>query len=218
MRESQRKQGFFITFEGGEGSGKSSQVKVLATFLGEKNRSCVVTREPGGTAEAEKIRNLLVEREGGNWSAMEECLLLFAARAHHVRTLIQPALLRGEVVISDRFTDSTRAYQGYGLGASLEHINALNQLCLDGFEPDLTILLDVPAGLGLERSKGRLAAQSSTEDKYENLDLAFHERMRLGFLELAAQNPQRFVVIDAAQGIEVIQNQVALIIAERAGL
>lgn len=207
--------GYFITFEGGEGSGKSTQVKMLAEALSVVGENATVTREPGGTPEAEKIRNLLVQRDGGSWSPMEECLLLFAARLNHFRNLIEPEMAQGHVVISDRFTDSTRAYQGYGLGLDREQVERIKRVTLGDFEPDLTFLLDIPVEMGLMRSKSRLAAQESGEDKFENLDISFHHRMRAGFLEMAEKNRQRFVVIDASQDINTIKSQIESIVRER---
>lgn len=201
--------GIFITFEGGEGSGKSTQVLRLAETLRAKGYEVVLTREPGGTPEAEKIRSLLVERDGGSWSPIEECLLLFAARSNHIRTLIEPALEGGKVVICDRFTDSTRAYQGYGLGLELEHIETLNRTVLNSYDPDLTFLLDIPAREGLKRSNKRLEAEGSTEDKYEGLDIEFHENLRQGFLTLSDIYEDRFCVIDARQSIDDLSKEIA---------
>ncbi len=206
--------GIFITFEGGEGSGKSTQAKRLAAQLQSQGFDVVLTREPGGTNEAEKIRALLVDRDGGNWSPLEECLLLFAARAHHVRTLIQPALDAGKAVVCDRFTDSTKAYQGYGLGLSLDKIEVIEREALGDFKPDLTFLLDIPAKDGLARSSKRLSDENSTEDRYENLALGFHEMLRKGFLEMATHEPERFRVIDASLTIDDITAQIQSIAAE----
>jgi len=207
-------QGYFITFEGGEGSGKSTQVKLLADHLRAQGHDVVLTREPGGTPEAEKIRELLVRNDGGNWSPLEECLLLFAARAHHIRTLIKPALEAGKIIISDRFTDSTRAYQGYGLGVALDKIEALNNDCLEGFKPDLTLLLDIDVKDGLARSTRRLADEQSSEDRYENLDLDFHEKLRAGFLDMAEREPGRFRVIDADKSVDEIADKITAALAQ----
>lgn len=201
-------QGLFITFEGGEGSGKSTQVQNLANTLREQGRDVMLTREPGGTEEAERIRALLVQSDGGQWSPLEEVLLLFAARAHHVRTLIKPAVESGSIVICDRFTDSTRAYQGYGLGLDLKIIESIKRNVLGDFEPDITFLLDIPASDGLKRSTRRLKDEGSNEDKYENLDIEFHEKLRAGFLELAEQNQNRFCIVDALQEIDTISAQI----------
>lgn len=211
----QKSKGLFVTFEGGEGSGKTTQVKMLADYLQESGREVVLTREPGGTGEAEKIRNLLVQSDGGNWAAIEECLLLFAARAHHVRTLIIPALLQGKIVICDRFTDSTMAYQGYGLGLDLERIEQINKVVLKNFAPNITFLLDIPADQGLARSKKRLQDEGSSEDKYESFDREFHEKLRRGFLDLARSNPNRMHVINATEGIKPIHNSIIRILEGR---
>lgn len=211
-------QGYFITFEGGEGSGKSTQVKLLADHLRGQGRDVVLTREPGGTSEAEKIRDLLVRNDGGNWSPLEECLLLFAARAHHIRMLIKPALEAGKIIISDRFTDSTRAYQGYGLGMSLGKIEALNNDYLDGFKPDLTFLLDIDVKDGLARSTRRLADEKSSEDRYENFDIGFHEKLRAGFLDIAGREPLRFRVIDADKTVDEIADKINAALTERLGI
>lgn len=197
----------FITLEGGEGAGKSTQARRLKEFLEGSGRSVVLTREPGGVPEAEKIRDLLVQRDGGNWTPMAECLLFFAARQMHVETLIKPALADGKIVICDRFTDSTRAYQGYGHGFSLETIEAIKDAALPGFEPNLTFILDIPVEAGLERSfsqKEKSQGREATEDRFEKLDRGFHEKLRQGFLEIAKANPGRCVVINANRSADDI--------------
>jgi dTMP kinase len=194
--------GIFITLEGGEGAGKSTQSRRLKEALEAQGRTVLLTREPGGTPEGEKIRDLITQREGGNWTPLAECLLFFAARQMHVEKIIQPAIARGEIVICDRFTDSTRSYQGYGHGFPLETIEQINALTLAGFEPDLTFVLDLPVEIGLKRSfaqKEQAAGREMTEDRFERLDKSFHEKLRQGFLSIAAQNPQRCRVIDAQQ-------------------
>ena len=196
--------GLFITLEGGEGSGKSTQIKALAALLRDQGYDVVTTREPGGTPEAEKIRDLLVKRDGGNWTPMAEILLLFAARQMHVESLIKPALAVGKIVISDRFTDSTRAYQCYGHGVPLDILEGLNKLSLRGFNPDLTFILDIPVEVGLARAGKRLKGDKSQEDRFENLDVSFHERLRNGFLTIAKNEPARCVVVDATQSVEKI--------------
>lgn len=196
--------GLFITLEGGEGGGKSTQSRKLKDHLEKKGREVVLTREPGGTPEAEKIRTLLVDRAGGNWSPVAECLLLFAARAMHVRDCIAPALAAGKVVICDRFTDSTRAYQGYAGGMDLAVIEHIKTLSIGALEPDVTFILDLPAQTGLARSGRRMAKSGGTEDRFENKELAFHEALRQGFLDIAAKNPSRCKVIDATQPIDAV--------------
>ena len=200
--------GYFITFEGGEGSGKTTQIQRLADTLKAQGRDVILTREPGGVPEAESIRNLIVQRDGGNWSREAEILLFAAARVMHVQNLIQPALNAGKIVISDRFSDSTLAYQGYGHGADHELIMQLDQDFLGGIRPDLTFILDLPATQGLARAGRRLHAQDSTEDRFEQLDISFHERLRQGFLAIAAQEAQRCCVIDALKTVDEIASEI----------
>lgn len=212
-------QGFFISFEGGEGSGKTTQINRLSTFLNEKGRKVVTTREPGGTAEAEIIRNLLVKRDGGHWSAEAETLLLYAARSMHVTQIVRPALADKKVIISDRFSDSTLAYQGYGHGYALEKIKKLDDLVLEGLKPDLTFILDIDPEKGIERSTRRLSQESSAfdrmEDRFEQLGVAFHEKLREGFWEIARQEPKRCVVIDASQPLDVVTEDIQKVIEEK---
>ncbi len=212
-------QGFFISFEGGEGSGKTTQINRLSTFLNEKGRKVVTTREPGGTAEAEIIRNLLVKRDGGHWSAEAETLLLYAARSMHVAQIVRPALADKKVIISDRFSDSTLAYQGYGHGYALEKIKKLDDLVLEGLKPDLTFILDIDPEKGIERSTRRLSQESSAfdrmEDRFEQLGVAFHEKLREGFLEIARQESKRCVVIDASQPLDVVTEDIQKVIEEK---
>ncbi len=199
--------GIFVTLEGGEGAGKSTQSRRLKEALEAQGRTVLLTREPGGTPEGEKIRDLITQREGGNWTPTAECLLFFAARQMHVEKVIKPALARGEIVICDRFTDSTRSYQGYGHGFPLETIEQINTLSLGDFTPDLTFILDLPVEAGLKRSfaqKEQAAGREMTEDRFERLDKSFHEKLRQGFLAIAAANPARCRVIDAQQSPDEI--------------
>lgn len=196
--------GLFITLEGGEGSGKSTQIKALAKRLRTEGHDVVTTREPGGTPEAEKIRALLVNRDGGNWTPLAEILLLATGRHMHVERLIKPALAAGKIVISDRFTDSTRAYQCYGHGAPLSVLEEVTRLSIGGFKPDLTFMLDIPVEQGLSRAGKRLQADNSQEDRFENLGPAFHERLRNGYLEIARSDPGRCVIVDAARKADEI--------------
>ncbi len=200
--------GKFITFEGGEGAGKTTQIKILSDKLVTEGYNVITTREPGGVPEAEKIRELLVQNDGGHWDPLSECLLFFTARRMHVEKLIKPALKQGKIVISDRFTDSTIAYQGYGHGFDLDLIHQTKKLAIGDFKPDITLLLDLPVKLGLERSKTRLKNINSNEDKFENLNFGFHEKLRKGFLSLAKDEPDRFRVIDAQNNIEEISNRI----------
>lgn len=213
--------GLFITFEGGEGSGKTTQINRLAHTLSDIGRKVITTREPGGTPEAESIRNLIVQRDAGDWTPMAEVLLLFAARVMHVEKIIRPALEEGKIVISDRFSDSTMAYQGYGHGMNQEEIEAVHNLALGDFKPDLTIILDIPPEEGLKRSDRRLAGEKfvldQQEDRYEQMDIEFHKRLREGFLQIAKQDPERCHVIDATQDIDAISGQVADLVRGKIG-
>jgi dTMP kinase len=198
-------QGFFITFEGGEGGGKSTQVKRLAAILKEKNYDVLLTREPGGAPGAEAIRHLLLTGDVARWDGMTEVLLHYAARRDHVVNTIKPAIAAGKVVISDRFADSTMAYQGYGHGVERQAIAELHHAVLGDFKPHLTLILDLPVEVGLKRALSRPdMAKSAAEDRYERMGHPFHERLRQGFLSIAAAEPARCKVIDAAQSIEAI--------------
>ncbi len=204
--------GLFITLEGGEGSGKSTQIRRLSTALTDAGHQVVITREPGGTPEAEKIRNLLVQRDGGAWTPITECLLLFAARVMHVETLIKPALAAGKIVISDRFTDSTRAYQAFGHGLDLKIIEDMNTLTLGDFKPDMTFILDVDVAVGLARAGNRLTRDASSEDRYEQIGGGFHERLRQGYLTIAANEPERCHVMDASGSLDEVSEELQRLI------
>jgi dTMP kinase len=186
--------GRFITLEGGEGAGKSTQAKRLAAALEAHGKSCIVTREPGGSPGAEDIRALLVNGEPGRWDALTETLLLFAARADHVARTIRPALDAGKFVICDRFTDSTYAYQGVGRDTPRETIRRIESVVLDDFKPDLTLLLDLPVDVGLARAQAR----GAHEARFEKFDCGFHERLRQAFLDIARRAPDRCIAIDAS--------------------
>lgn len=200
--------GLFITFEGGEGAGKTTQIRLLAERLKTFGAQVLTTREPGGTPQAEKIRDLVVQRDGGEWGAMAESLLFFAARSIHVDTVIRPALEAGKIVLCDRFSDSTRVYQCDGRGLSHGVIEVLNTLVLGSFRPDLTFILDVAPEVGLSRSSVRLAgsagAKEKQEDRFERLDIAFHRRLRQGYLDLAVQDPERCRVVDGSLAPDII--------------
>ena len=185
--------GRFITFEGGEGAGKSTQLKMLAEALARAGIEVVTTREPGGSKGAEAIRALLVTGEVDRWDAETEALLHTAARRDHLARTVWPALERGAWVICDRFADSTLAYQGYGHGLALDFIRGLTKLAIGGFAPDLTLILDLPVEQGLKRAVGRGGA----EDRYERMGTEFHDRLRQGFLDIAGREPDRCAVIDA---------------------
>ncbi len=205
--------GRFITLEGGEGAGKSTQVLRLKKWLEEKGHEAVATREPGGAPGAEMVRKLLVEGPAERWDGVTEALLHFAARRDHLRSTVWPALKRGAWVISDRFADSTMAYQGYGHGADRTMLGELYDMAVGDFCPDLTLILDLPVKAGLARA----AARRGTETRYESLPVAFHERVRAGFLDIAAIDSGRCVVVDASHDIDTIAAAIAETVARRLG-
>lgn len=189
--------GRFISIEGGEGAGKSTQILHLKARLEGRGCDLLLTREPGGSAGAEAIRQLLVTGDTERWSPMAEALLNFAARQDHVERTILPALENGTWVISDRFADSTIAYQGVAQGLGIEKILALWRIVLGDFRPDLTLILDIDPAHGLNRSARRLAGDQSSEDRYERMGMAFHQKLRQGFIEMATRDPGRCKLIDA---------------------
>lgn len=198
----------FITFEGGEGVGKSTNISALEAWLTKRGQQVVITREPGGTAIAEIIReDLLKANHLEPMADMTELLLVYAARVQHVETVIQPALKAGKWVLCDRFNDSTIAYQGYGRGLSLKKLDDLKQLVLGDINPDLTILLDAPIGLGMARASARALSNNSTIDRFEQQELDFFERVSLGFNALAEQN-DRIVKVDASLSLEQVQQHI----------
>jgi dTMP kinase len=203
--------GRFITFEGGEGAGKSTQVRLLAEVLVRQGRDVVTTREPGGAPGAEAIRSLLVTGETDRWDARTEALLHSAARRDHLVKTVWPALEAGTWVICDRFADSTIAYQGYGHGLPIDDLDQLTRLTVGEFTPDLTLILDLPVADGLRRAGGR----GGPEDRYERMGMAFHQRLRQGFLDIAARHDLRCVIIDAAKDIEAVHTAVVTAVTSR---
>lgn len=187
--------GKFITLEGGEGAGKSTQVKELVAFLNSRNVDAIATREIGGTPGAEEIRSLWLDKSEGNWDPMTELLLTMAARREHLVDTVWPALEQGKWVISDRFVDSARVYQGIGLQLGVEKVDAIYAQVASDFWPDLTLLLDTPVEVGLER----MASREGQDDRYQRKNKAFHEKLRQGFLDLAKKEPKRILLIDASQ-------------------
>jgi dTMP kinase len=200
----------FVTFEGGEGAGKSTQIRLLADALGRSGHKVEVTREPGGTKGAEEIRTLLVEGGAGRWQAETEALLHFAARAEHLAHVIRPALAAGKWVLCDRFADSTLAYQGYGQGLDLDWLWTLRRHIVGATEPGLTVMMDLPVEKGLARAE--------TEQRYERMGLDFHRRLAEGFRQLAAAEPERCRVVDAGRPREVIAADIADLIRDRFGV
>lgn len=206
--------GRFITFEGGEGTGKSTQVRLLTSYLTQSGLDVVQTREPGGSPSAEEIRSLLVTGAEDRWSPMAETLLFNAARVEHWRQVIDPALARGAHVVCDRFSDSTMAYQAYAGGIDPKVIAELHRIAMAGVEPDLTVVLDIPVDDGLKRA----ATRRDAETRFERKGRAFHERLRQGFLDIARRAPKRCLVIDAGQPIERVHAAVLDALKTRLGL
>lgn len=203
--------GYFITFEGGEGVGKTTQITALAESLKKQGHDVVVTREPGGTPAAETIRSLLSHKDfGGKWSSEAEAMLIFAARVMHVRDVIKPALDQGKIVISDRYIDSTRAYQGYLQGMDMAFIKRLEQDVVGNVMPDVTLILDLPVEVGMARVSKRGA-----EDHYDRADQSAHQTLRDAFLDIHALEPERCVVIDADKDAEKIAEDIFSIVSSK---
>jgi len=198
----------FITFEGGEGCGKSTQIQQLAARLRAQGIPVLLTREPGGTALAERIRALVREMDEDPPNARAETLLFLASRAQLVENVIRPALAAGTWVLCDRFADSTFAYQGYGRGLDLAELKALNAFATGGLVPDRTILLDVPSETAAARLRAREQATQTAADRMERAGDDFHARLKAGFLELAAAEPERFVVVAAEGSVEEVSEKV----------
>lgn len=205
-----RRRGLFITFEGGEGAGKSTQVRILADWLTGQGLDVVVTREPGGTPAAERLRELLLDPEV-ELDPMEQVLLFYAARRNHVERVIRPALARGGIVLCDRFSDSTAAYQGAAGGVGADDIAGIARIALGGFGPDLTFLFDLDPAAGASR----VASRGRDTDRFEQASSDFHQRLRAHFLEIARAEPARIRVIDAAAEIEDVAAEVRAVVAER---
>ncbi|MCZ6741243.1 MAG: dTMP kinase [Alphaproteobacteria bacterium] len=213
----QRQRGKFITLEGGEGVGKSTQSKRLAEFLEDRGITVMLTREPGGSDGGEQIRRLLVSGAPGRWTPLTEAFLYAAARADHVAHLIEPALAEGRWVISDRFTDSTLAYQGFGHGLPLDAVTQLNALAAGELKPDLTFILDVPVGDGLARARARPdhRDEAAREDRYERMDEIFHQRVAEGYLTIARSEPERCIVVDTTGPVDQVARVISATVGER---
>ena len=203
MTNGANKPGLFISFEGGDGTGKSTQINRLGALFEQAGREVVVTREPGGSPGADLIRKLFVEGDAGRWSPLSEALLVFASRADHLQRTIKPALARGAVVITDRFADSTMAYQGIAGELGRDHVASLHKIVVGDHDPDMTILLDLPAEEGLRRAGAR-----GGDARFESKGLEYHEAVRAAYLEIAQDNPDRIVVIDASGDPDTVFAQV----------
>jgi dTMP kinase len=209
--------GRFITLEGGEGAGKTTQIRLLAASLTAAGKQVLTTREPGGSPGAEAIRRLLVDGDTGRWDGVTELLLHYAARRDHLEKTVLPALARGDWVISDRFADSTMAYQGYGFGVDRATVAAVHRAAVGDTTPDLTLILDIPVEAGLARAGHRDGANGGS-NRYERMDRAFHERLRQGFLDIAAREPERCAVIDAAGDAGTVARAIRAAVETRLGV
>ncbi len=198
----------FITFEGGDGSGKSTQVNLLKDYLDNLNFETIKTREPGGTPSAEILRNLLTTGEVEKWTPMSEALLMWASRYEHLIQVIEPALDSGKNVICDRFYDSTYAYQGVAHNLGIDKMEKLKKIIIGGIEPDVTFVLDIDPKVGLKRSLDR----SNQENRFENYNIDFHNKIRSAFLEIAKKNKNRCVVVDASLNEQEINNLIITVI------
>ncbi len=204
--------GVFVTFEGIEGSGKSTQIYMLADYLRTAGRSVRLTREPGGTPIGDRIRKILLD-PGSRPDPKTELLLYAASRAQHLSEVILPGLEAGEIVLCDRFSDATIAYQGYGRGLDRAVIYELDRIVTSGLKPHLTILLDIDARKGLERARSRNSTEGlEAEARFENEDISFHERVRAGYLALAGQEPERIRIVDASRSPEDVHREIRKIV------
>jgi dTMP kinase len=211
--EIRNSKGLFISFEGIEGCGKTTQAKLLARWLKAQGRQVLITREPGGPPIAEKIRKVLLDSKNHHMFPLTELLLLQASRAQHLAQVIIPALKAGKVVICDRFADSSTAYQGYGREMDLNMVGQLNQIAVDGFWPKLTLVFDLPVEQGFARAAGRKRAF----DRMENQEKAFHQKVRRGFQKIARQDPRRVKMLDGSQPPDVIQAAVRQLMLKKLG-
>lgn len=208
--------GLFVSFEGGEGAGKSTQIRRLAERLRERGHEVLVTREPGGSPGAEAVRHVLLSGAAEVFGTRMEAILFAAARNDHVEEVIRPALARGIVVLCDRFMDSSRVYQGVTGNLESDYIEALQRVAVNGVVPDCTLILDIPAEVGLERARKRASA-AAAPDRFEKEEMQTHEKRREAFLDIAAREPARCHVIDAQQSEDDIAREIAGIIDKRLG-
>jgi dTMP kinase len=205
----------FITFEGIEGSGKTTQIRFAAEFLKRRRRLVVVTREPGSTDVGRKIRAILLDPAHRNLDHRAELLLYMADRAHHLGTVVRPAVAEGKIVLCDRYFDATLAYQGYARGLDIDLLEDLHRRVLDNYTPDLTLLLDLPPEVGLRRAWRQISAgeRATAETRFEHEAVQFHERVRAGYLDLARRSPRRFRVIDAEGDPDAVRRTIQEILS-----
>ena len=209
--------GRFITLEGGEGSGKSTQIKMLAAYLQSKNIAVVQTKEPGGTPEGKVLRELLVTGDKDKFDAVSECLLYYADRRNHLTKVVWPAMNEGKWVISDRYADSTEAYQYYGYDKRVDKatLQALYRMVAGDFKPDLTLILDIDPEVGMRRSFAKAQSMAVKELRFESRQIEFHHNLRRGFLEIAKREPERCVVIDADADMETVHERIVKTVEQR---
>jgi len=207
----------FITFEGIEGSGKTTQIKLLAKALTEKGHDVVMTREPGGTAISDQIRQILLDAKNKEMVPSCELLLYYAARAQHLEQLILPCLKQNKIVLCDRFVDATVAYQGFARGIEQKILDDLNEIVLKNFTVDLSLLFELPVQVGLNRAKnrGKKLEAAKREDRFENEVIEFHEKVRQGYLEIVKKDPKRFHVLDATKGVEGLHSEILKIVCDK---
>ena len=212
--------GCFITLEGGDGCGKSTQAKLLSAWLQTKNIETVLTKEPGGTPEGLVLRQLLVTGAEDKFDAVTECLLYYADRRNHLNKVVWPALAQNKWVISDRYADSTEAYQYYGYDKRIDYATLQNmyRIVAGDFKPDLTLILDISPEVGMKRSFAKAADMADKELRFESRQMKFHNNLRRGFLEIAKREPERCVVIDADTDIETLHKQIIRVVSERLGI
>ncbi len=203
--------GKFITFEGGEGAGKTTQAERLAKSLNNAGIETLLTREPGGTFGAEAIRDLVLEGTSDRWSGLTELLLMYAARLDHVEKLIEPALERGVWVLSDRFADSSMAYQGYARGLGKERVLAVHKAVLDNFQPDMTILFDIDPIMTMKRVETR----GEDLSRFDSESIDFHKTIQQAFLDIASDNPERFVTVNADAQMDIVETQILFSIVQK---
>lgn len=212
--------GKFITLEGGEGCGKSTQAKLLCDYLQSKGIETILTKEPGGTEEGLILRQLLVTGDKDKFDAVTECLLYYADRRNHLTKVVWPALKQGKWVISDRYADSTEAYQYFGYDKRIDYATLQNMyhIVAGNFKPDLTLILDIPPEIGMRRSFAKAAATKTQELRFESRQMDFHNNLRAGFLEIAKREEKRCVVVNADTDIATLQKNIQNIIYERLGV
>lgn len=203
-----KRRGLFITLEGIDGTGKSTQLGLLAQYLAKCRYKVKATREPGGTRVGEQIRDILLASNTGKLAPLAELTLMYAARAQHLYEVVRPALRRGEVVVSDRFSDASMAYQGYGRKLGAATVRAIDQIICGPTQPDLTLVLDLTPRIALARARGRDVRQKSRHGRFEIQGLSFHERVRRGYLTIAKKEPKRVKLIKADQSVAAVQNEI----------